>query len=351
MPEKQDSVAVQVIQALEESQRSFAGHRKCIIRLKQAQAIDAVAFRKTLHASIDRALLIFRREPGVERMLGLVASLASFSNDKYQADSELGVELLQRLMPLTSARDKAVRFRACQLTARLLNSLGEDAEVSEELYEEILKSMLERLNDKVPVVRMNAIAAVARLQDPTDEADPVIAEYMRLVSSDTSKEVRKAVLSNLGVSALTLPHILERLRDVKDDVRKFTYAVVAIKIDVKALQIAQRVLLIGGLQDRCEQVRKSCMKMLLEHWLPRCDNNPIKVLKMLAVEHNPEAAERALRAILGDEGTKSSSSAAFLPYHNNQKKPGDALTREEAFYCRVLGKVCACWCVYMYICM
>ena len=140
MPEKQDGVHAQVLQALEESQRSFAGHRKCIIRLKQAQAIDADAFRDTLNASLDRALLVFRREPCVERMLQLVANLVCFQNDKYQTDSELAVHLLQRMVPLTAARDKAVRFRACQLTAKLLNSLGEDAEVSEDLYEEILQA-------------------------------------------------------------------------------------------------------------------------------------------------------------------------------------------------------------------
>ena len=338
MPETQD-VHAQVLQALEESQRSFAGHRKCIIRLKQAQAIDAAAFRDSLNASLDRALLIFRREPCVERMLQLVANLVCFQNDKYHTDSELAVHLLQRMVPLTAARDKAVRFRACQLTAKLLNSLGEDAEVSEELYEEILQAMLVRLNDKVPVVRVHAVAAVARLQDPTDVTDPVTSEYMRLISSDTSKEVRKAVLANLGVSALTLPVILERLRDVKDDVRKYTYSVVAIKIDVKSLQIAQRVLLVGGLQDRCEAVRKACVHMMVSKWLPRCDNNPIKLLKLLDVELHPEAAERALRAILGDDGIKSTTSATFLPYHDNKKKHGDVLTAEEAFYWRVLGKV------------
>jgi condensin complex subunit 3 len=339
MPEKVDGVHAQVLQALEESQRSFAGHRKCIIRLKQAQEADAEAFRATLDASIDRALLIFRREPSVERMLALVAALVSFSNDKYQTDSELAVHLLERMVPLTAARDKAVRFRACQLTAKLLNSLGEDAEVSEELYEKVLKAMLERLNDKVPVVRVHAVAAVARLQDPTDASDPVTAEYIRLVSSDTSKEVRKAVMANMGVSTLTLPQILERLRDVKDDVRKYTYSVVAIKIDVKALQITQRVMLLGGLQDRCEAVRKACIHMMVSKWLPRCDNNPIKLLKLLDVEIHPEPAERALRAILGEGGIKKSASADFLPVSAGKKKPGDALTSEEAFYWRVLGKV------------
>lgn len=38
-----------------------------------------------------------------------------------------------------------------------------------------------RLGDKIPVVRVHAVAAMARLQDPTDAEDPVTSEYLRLI--------------------------------------------------------------------------------------------------------------------------------------------------------------------------
>lgn len=57
----------------------------------------------------------------VERLLQFVANLASFSNDKYASDSELAVDLLEQIIPLTKSKDKAVRFRSCQLTSKLLN--------------------------------------------------------------------------------------------------------------------------------------------------------------------------------------------------------------------------------------
>lgn len=56
----------------------------------------------------------------VERLLVFVQKLVSFQNDKYQSDSELAVDLLKLLIPLTRAKDKAVRFRSCQMTAKLL---------------------------------------------------------------------------------------------------------------------------------------------------------------------------------------------------------------------------------------
>ena len=53
--------------------------------------------------------------------MNFVANMASFSNDKYQCDGELAVNLVNEIMPLTSAKDKAVRFRSCQLASKLLN--------------------------------------------------------------------------------------------------------------------------------------------------------------------------------------------------------------------------------------
>jgi hypothetical protein len=53
--------------------------------------------------------------------MNFVANMASFSNDTYQTDSELAVSLLNDIMPYTNAKDKAVRFRSCQLSSKLLN--------------------------------------------------------------------------------------------------------------------------------------------------------------------------------------------------------------------------------------
>ena len=122
-------VREQVLGALEECQRSFAVHRKCILRLKQAQAADPEEVRETFVDCLNRALLVFKREPAVERFVSLVTSFVAFQNEKYACDGELAASLLEYLIPLTAAKDKAVRFRACQLTAKLLNGLGEDSEV------------------------------------------------------------------------------------------------------------------------------------------------------------------------------------------------------------------------------
>lgn len=47
--------------------------------------------------------------------------------------------------------------------------------------------MIARLRDKIAQVRVWAVATLHRLQDPTDQTDPVILEYLRIMKTDSSK--------------------------------------------------------------------------------------------------------------------------------------------------------------------
>lgn len=78
---------------------------------------------------------------------------------------------------------------------------------------------------------------------------------MFLLGCDTSTDVRRAVLTSIAVSTKTLPAILERTRDVIDAVRKLAYQIIAEKVHIRALTIAQRVqLLQQGLNDRIGKI-------------------------------------------------------------------------------------------------
>jgi len=72
-----------------------------------------------------------------------------------------------------------------------------------------------------------------------------------MLEYDLSADVRRAVLSSIAATTRTVDVILERTRDVKDIVRRLAYSVIAEKIHVRALTIAQRVrLLRQGLNER-----------------------------------------------------------------------------------------------------
>ena len=172
-------------------------------------------------------------------------------DEDVSADAAFAVNLLASLVPLHNAKDKAVRLRVCQLVSGLLNGLGEDAEISDELWALLEEALLFRLKDKVPAVRCAAVAALKRLQDPSDVDDAVISEYLRLLSCDTSKDVRKAVLAAVGVTRATLPQIVARVRDVRPDVRAAAFEVLGEHVLLEQLSIEQRAsLLESGLRDR-----------------------------------------------------------------------------------------------------
>lgn len=90
-----------------------------------------------------------------------------------------------------------------------------------------------------------------------------------------------------------------RTQDVTESVRKLAYRVLAEKVNIKSLTIAQRVqLLSNGLHDRSESIKEVCTKELLNGWLKSFDNDVVRLLKCLDVEGCTEVAELALKTVL-----------------------------------------------------
>jgi len=91
------------------------------------------------------------------------------------------------------------------------------------------------------------------------------AAFKYMLEYDLSADVRRAVLSSIAATTRTVAVILERTRDVKDVVRRLAYKVIAEKIHVRALTIAQRVrLLRQGLTDRTGKL----FTILICRWTP-----------------------------------------------------------------------------------
>lgn len=334
------SVERAVALALHDASRSFASHARAARKLAEAHASDPQAFAQALLTQLNRCMLVYRREPSVERVVSFVAGYAascaaaaaaagSSANDS--DDDDGGGEqtfcsfLLTYLLEFSNAKDKSVRFRACQLIASVLNALGEDAEIRDDLWQEIHGALVPRTRDRVPAVRAQAVAALCRLQDPEAGAgDPVISAYAHLMRCDTSALVRRAALSHAAIipGLPTVEAAMSRTRDVREDVRKFAYGgVLAAKIDPRQLSIAKRVELIqSGTQDRSAAVRRACAaKMMHDGWLHgACDGDLVQLLRMLDVEENEAAVMRAAEAMLVEAGEQQ------------QQRQGDDAAANEA---------------------
>ncbi|NXQ53528.1 CND3 protein, partial [Anthoscopus minutus] len=299
---------LQVQEAFQLAQKPHQNHAKLIVGLKStyAQMEDKEGFSEKFIHFLKYAMIIYRREPAVEQVINFAAR---FITSFYQMEKEDGSEereddnlllnyVFKFLLESHDVNSHAVRFRTCQLVNKILGNMPENAEIDDDLFDKINEAMLIRLKDKFPSVRIQAVLALSRLQDPKDENCPVVNIYTTLLENDSNSDVRRAVLSCIAPSERTLPVIVGRTMDVKEAVRKLAYEVLAEKVHMRALTIAQRVkLLQQGLHDRSDAVKEVLKKKLLPAWLQFTEGDVLELLHRLDVENCPEVAVPVLNAM------------------------------------------------------
>ncbi|KAJ6659402.1 hypothetical protein lerEdw1_019134 [Lerista edwardsae] len=359
-----------VKEAFEQAQKPHQNHAKLVTSLKHTynELQDKNRFHEEFVHYLKHAMIIYKREPAVEQVINFVAKFVVSFYDPEKVDveeEEVENSLLNYLfiflLKAHNASSNAVRFRTCQLVNKLLGSLPENAQIEDELFDKINTAMLLRVKDKVPNVRIQAVLALARLQDPTDSNCPVLSVYNSLIENDSNSEVRRAVLSCIAPSVHTLSKIVSRTMDVKETVRKLAYQVLAEKVHMKALTIAQRVkLLQQGLNDRSESVKEVVQKQLIQAWLRLAEGNALELLHRLDVESCPEVGTPALNAMFSlsspseliknfsdlDESLKAEPSQIrgnvmyireqMLNYYDRKTIPIEKLTAENTLFWKVL---------------
>ncbi|MEE6462406.1 hypothetical protein FKM82_001582 [Ascaphus truei] len=296
---------LQIKNAFDLAQKPHQNHAKLTASLKLTynKMADKSIFHEEFIHFLKYPLIIYKREPSVERVMEFVARfVTSFhrSEDGEEEDEENSPVnyLFNFLLESHNVSSQSVRFRVCQLINKLLVNLPENAQIDDDLFDRIHDAMLIRLKDKVPNVRIQAVLAMARLQDPNDENCPVANAYMHLLENDSNAEVRRAALTCIAPSAKTLPKIVGRTMDVKELVRKMAYQVLSEKVHMRALTIAQRVkLLQQGLNDRSGAVKEVMQKKVLQAWLRFTEGDVLELLHRLDVENSPEVAVSALNAL------------------------------------------------------
>eukprot|EP01042_Synura_sphagnicola_P014292 gene14292-18095_t len=127
-----------------------------------------------------------------------------------------------------------------------------------------------------------------RLQNAQDDDDPIVSELLRLLSSDSSAEVRVNAVQVIIVCKRTLPEILMRVRDIDASVRKACYSKLQL-IDPRMFNRQQRCHLVRfGLQDRDADVLSTAKAMFLE-WMQYMDHNIPRTIQLFGVdEHDRE---------------------------------------------------------------
>lgn len=298
-----------------DAQKSTAGHRKAIISLrkiqeaccyepinnkkeKQIDEFEEVDFNNEVVRCVLRILPVRKAEPvgdRVVRFLGTYMSVASQKDNEFanQDDPEattlpetptsrLTTHVLGTLLPLMSAKDKTIRFRATQITSHIVNCLDT---LDDTLFHQLRIALLKRIHDKETPVRLQAVYGLGRLaaevenDDEKEDSDSddelgsgVLEKLLNILQNDPAAEVRRNLLLNLPLTKEVLPYLLERARDVDSATRRALYARLLPALgDFRHLSLTHREkLLRWGLRDRDENVRKATARLFRERWIEDC---------------------------------------------------------------------------------
>ncbi|KAL7738641.1 hypothetical protein ACLKA6_006932 [Drosophila palustris] len=195
----------------------------------------------------------------------------------------------------TISNSPHIRYRICFSVNLILKHLGPFAALDDSQCDQILHYMLDRLKDISPSVRKEAVLAMQRLQMPENPNDPVLVAYRYHLSSDPSSSVRQCIISCMGRNVLTVPHILQRLWDVDEKVRRHTYINMC-NYPVRSYKVSQRLMLLErGLNDTSENVRKNVIKYMLKAWIESYHHNYIQLTAALKLDSNEEEIIRFRR--------------------------------------------------------
>lgn len=105
-------------------------------------------------------------------------------------------------------------------------------------------------------------------------------------------EVRRLILFNIDVTPITIPFIVQSIRDTDDINRRVVYLKPLSDLnDFRLLSFnSRKQILKWGLNDRNELVKKSAMKMFSEKWIQHAGNNLIEFLERLEATQ-PDVSE------------------------------------------------------------
>ncbi|KAB5558393.1 condensin subunit Cnd3 [Coniochaeta sp. 2T2.1] len=224
--------------------------------------------------------------------------------------TRLTAHLMENVLPLLTAKDKVVRYRATQLISHVINSL--DA-IDDDLFQKLRSGLLKRIRDKESMVRAQAVLGLGRLAGNQVEAEPnsdesdddgaggsgLLEKLLEVLQNDPSAEVRRTLLVNLPILPTTLPFLLERARDQDAATRRAVYSRLLPALgDFRHLSLSMREkLLRWGLRDRDENVRKAAGRLFRERWIEDCAGAPPPAEAGQAVEPSPPSFEGLLELL------------------------------------------------------
>lgn len=173
-----------------------------------------------------------------------------------------------------------MRYRSTQLVQHIINALDS---IDDEYYHLLKMGLLNRIRDKEPMIRVQAVLGLGRLagneddgeeanEDSDEDSSGLLERLVEVLQNDPSADVRRSLLLNLPLTPSTLPYLLERARDLDPATRRALYSRLLPALgDFRHLSLSMREkLLRWGLRDRDQNVRKATARLFRERWIEDC---------------------------------------------------------------------------------
>ncbi|KAJ4974961.1 hypothetical protein NE237_008135 [Protea cynaroides] len=301
MEDREEKLLMQKIaRVLDECRSSYAIHTRKLKELLALRSSSPLCFFSVFSKILTPLFDFQRRTVSAERIVRFVAVFSAHRDEKHASQCDAFLEeFLRFLLIAAAACNKTARFRSCQIISEIIMRLPDDAEVSNELWDEVIDCMKLRVGDKISAVRTFAVRALARFANDSENSD-IVDLFLQTLALEQNAEVRKTIIISLPPFNATSAAIIGSTLDVSESVRKAAYFVLGNKFPLQSLSIKLRTMILQrGLADRSESVKKECLKMLKDEWLVKCCNgDPIVLLKFLDVETYESVGEAVMGTLL-----------------------------------------------------
>uniref|UniRef100_A0ACD5ZVA3 Uncharacterized protein n=1 Tax=Avena sativa TaxID=4498 RepID=A0ACD5ZVA3_AVESA len=308
-------LAREVARVLDECRASLAVHPRKLRELSALRSSSAGGgcFLPAFCTALTPLFEILRRSPASDRVARFAAAFASASA---AGGSDGFLEgFLRFLLVASAAAHRPARFRSCQIISEIIMQLPDDAEVSDEIWDEVIDGMKVRVQDKIPAIRVFAVRAVSRFAIDEDDGG-IIDVFLDTLEKEQNAEVRKTIILSLPPSNATLESVIESTMDANESVRRAAYSVLSTKFPLQSLSIKQRTTLLRrGLSDRSVSVNNECFKMLKDEWLVKhCGGDVISLLRLLDVETYESVGESVMGVLLKDGAVRVQDGQTIRQY-------------------------------------
>lgn len=178
------------------------------------------------------------------------------------------------MITYTRNKERYVRQR-CLLIINQVFQKSKILDLENSLHNKLKECYMERSRDKVIAVRSAAATGLCRLQNSLDPDTDVLSFISINLRCERTPAIRQIYASQVMIHPLTLPSIIETLRDEELSIRIAMLHNLEEHSLIQQLSVELRHAIIHCLEDRNEVIVKAAEAIIIKNWASK---NPILLL-------------------------------------------------------------------------